>query len=176
LWLDLGAVRIVHACWHQASMDLLRPLLGPQQTLTDEVLERGSRRGDEIFDAIEVVCKGPEIRLPDGISFADKEGKVRHEVRVRWWQQNLSTYRNAAMVSRGEEAMIPDMPLPAQWRGYRYEGPPVFFGHYWFSGTPAVWSGQFACLDYSAARDGPLVAYRWDGESTLSSDKLAWVS
>lgn len=176
MWLDLGAVRIVHACWHQASMDLLRPLLGPQQTLTDEVLERGSRRGDEIFDAIEVVCKGPEIRLPDGIFFADKEGKVRHEVRVRWWQQNLTTYRNAAMVARAEDALIPDMPLPAQWAGFHYEGPPVFFGHYWFSGTPAVLSSQFACLDYSAARNGPLVAYRWDGEPSLSSEKLAWVS
>jgi hypothetical protein len=79
------------------------------------------------------------------------------------------------MVSRGEEEMIPDMPLPAQWLGFRYEGPPVFFGHYWFTGTPAVCSGQFACLDYSAARDGPLMAYRWDGESALSSEKLAWV-
>jgi len=29
LWLDLGGLRMVHACWHQESMDVLRPLLGP---------------------------------------------------------------------------------------------------------------------------------------------------
>ena len=42
--------------------------------------------------------------------------------------------------------------------------PPVIFGHYWFTGNPAVISPSFACVDYSAAKDGPLVAYRWDGE------------
>jgi len=108
--------------------------------------------------------------------FADKEGKVRHEVRVHWWQQNLTTYRNAAMVARAEDALIPDMPLPAQWRDFTTKVRRLFFGHYWFSGTPAVLSSQFACLDYSAARNGPLVAYRWDGEPSLSSEKLAWVS
>ncbi|HTB28290.1 MAG TPA: metallophosphoesterase, partial [Steroidobacteraceae bacterium] len=36
LWLDLGGLRVVHACWHQQSMDALQPLLGPDQTLTGE--------------------------------------------------------------------------------------------------------------------------------------------
>jgi hypothetical protein len=43
LWLDLGGLRIVHACWHQASMDQLQPLMGPNQTLTDELILLGSR-------------------------------------------------------------------------------------------------------------------------------------
>jgi len=30
-------------------------------------------------------------------------------------------------------------------------------------------------LDFGAAIEGPLVAYRWDGESVLSNDKLVWV-
>jgi hypothetical protein len=29
-----------------------------------------------------------------------------------------------------------------------------------------------ACVDYSAGKDGPLVAYRWDGESRLSDRNL----
>jgi hypothetical protein len=40
---------------------------------------------------------------------------------------------------------------------------------------PAGQSPKLACLDWSAAKDGPLVAYRWDGESELRNDKLAWV-
>ena len=51
-------------------------------------------------------------------------------------------------------------------------GAPVFVGHYWFSGKPGVESSKLACLDWSAAKDGPLVAYQWDGEAELSSDKL----
>jgi hypothetical protein len=46
---------------------------------------------------------------------------------------------------------------------------PVFFGHYWMTGQPVLQSGSAACVDYSAAKEGPLVAYQWDGESTLSA-------
>jgi hypothetical protein len=130
---------------------------------------------------------------------------------VRWWQEDLSTYRKVchmdmatgavreASRSRASDSpmpgegrkpeqpgqtentppadmqMIPDLPMPAEWVGHPYSGPPVLFGHYWFTGKPEVISPRFACLDYSAARDGPLVAYRWDGEPELRSEKMAWV-
>ena len=175
LWLDVGGLRIVHACWHQESMDRLRPLLGPNHTLTDELILLGSRKGHWVYKAIETICKGPEVELPDGFSFKDKEGKVRTEVRVRWWQEDLSTYRQAAIGPPGDMEMIPDLPLPAEWVGHPYSGPSVLFGHYWFTGKPEVISPRFACLDYSAARDGQLVAYRWDGEEELRSENLAWV-
>jgi hypothetical protein len=175
LWLDLPGLRVVHACWHQESMDRLKPLLGPHQTLTDDVILLGNRKGHWAYDAIEIICKGPEVALPAGISFEDKGGKVRHEVRVRWWQEDLSTYRKAAIGPPGDMEMIPDMRMPAEWRAYPYDGPPVLFGHYWFSGEPEVISPRFACVDYSVANGGPLVAYRWDGESELRSDKLVWV-
>jgi Calcineurin-like phosphoesterase len=175
LWLDLGGLRVVHACWHRASMDLLQPLMGENHTLTDELILMGSRQDHWAYKAIETICKGPEVELPEGFSFKDKEGRVRTEVRVRWWQDDLSTYRRAAIGPPGEMEMIPDVPMPKEWVAHPYVGPPVLFGHYWFTGKPEVISARFACLDYSAARDGPLVAYRWDGERVLTSDKLAWV-
>jgi hypothetical protein len=175
LWSDLGGLRVVHACWHQASIEILRKAMGPAERLTEQMIVLGSRKGHPIFKAIETVCKGPEVELPAGISFPDKEGKVRREVRVRWWQEDLSTYRKAAIGPPGDMEMIPDLPMPAEWVGHPYSGPPVLFGHYWFTGIPKVISPRFACLDYSAAKDGPLVAYRWDGESELKSEKLAWV-
>lgn len=175
LWLDLGGLRVVHACWHDQSMAVLRPLLGPNDTLTEEAIRLGSRAQDPVFAALEVICKGPEVPLPAGISVTDEGGKVRHEVRVRWWQEDLSTYRRAAIGPPGQMEMIPDVAMPAEWRAHPYSGPPVLFGHYWFTGTPRVISPRFACLDFSVANDGPLVAYRWDGEAELSSDKLLWV-
>ncbi len=151
LWLDLEELRIVHACWHQESMDRLRPLLGPDQTLTDELLVLGSRRGHWASEALEIVCKGPDVRLLEQLPYPDNYGELPHEVRIRWW--------------------LPDV----VWQADLYSGPPVIFGHYWFVGTPAVISTLFACLDYSVANGGPLVAYRWDGESELATEKLAWV-
>jgi hypothetical protein len=35
-----------------------------------------------------------------------------------------------------------------------------------------VLGDKLACLDYSVAKNGPLVAYRWEGEEKLSSQKL----
>ena len=174
LWIDLQGIRVVHACWDEPSMQKLRPFMGPGDTLTDELMLMGSRPGSWAYAAIETICKGPEVELPNGAAFYDKSGKRRTEVRVRWWQSDLSTYRKAVIGPAEEMALIPDAPMPETWRAHGIEGTPVVFGHYWFSGTPTVISGQFACIDYSVATDGPLVAYRWDGESEMTSDKLAW--
>jgi Calcineurin-like phosphoesterase len=212
LWLELPGLRIVHACWHQASIDLLKEAMGSSPRLTDEMLKLGSRKGHPIYRAIETVCKGPEVELPNGMSIQDKEGRVRREVRVKWWAEDLSTYRKATL-GPGDMEMIPDVPMPGEMvsnlrglpqdvatRGAREasrshasdspsssertdartarpdgENSPVVFGHDWFAGTPQVISTRFACVDYSAAHEGPLVAYRWDGEAELSSDKLAWI-
>jgi hypothetical protein len=34
-------------------------------------------------------------------------------------------------------------------------------------GKPKLLASRVACLDYSAGRGEPLVAYRWDGEEDL---------
>ncbi len=175
LWLDLGGLRIVHACWHEASMHVLRPVIGADQTLTDKAVLQGSRSLDPVFEAIEVICKGPEVPLPNGVSIMDKDGKVRHNVRLRWWLPDIMTSRDAVIVPPGNQSIIPDVSFSIDWTRYQYSGPPVLFGHYWFTGVPRAISPQFACLDYSVAKGGQLVAYRWDGEEELSTDKLVWV-
>ena len=175
LWLDLRGLRVVHACWDDASIEALRPHLGADQALTDELFVQGSRKGHWAHAGIETLCKGPEVALPEGVVIHDKDGRRRTEVRIRWWAPDLSTYRKAAIGPADELSMIPDLPMPRPWQAPRYSGVPVVFGHYWFSGTPRVISERFACLDYSVAAGGPLVAYRWDGEPGLYSNKLVWV-
>ena len=75
----------------------------------------------------------------------------------------------------GQTKNIPDLPMPAEWKAHQYSGAPVVFGHYWFSGTPSVLSPLFACVDYSVAKGGPLVAYRWSGEDELRNEHLVWL-
>jgi Calcineurin-like phosphoesterase len=175
LWLDLSGLRIVHACWHQPSIDMLQKVLGRGQRLPNEMVSLRSRWGHPIWQAIGMVCKGPELELPGGLSYPDEGGNARYEIRVKWWEPGALTYREAAVGRRTVVSGIPDKALPRGWKGHAYLGSPVLFGHYWFTGTPTVISPKFACLDYSVARGGPLVAYRWDGEEELKSEKLAWV-
>ena len=56
--------------------------------------------------------------------------------------------------------------------GAPVDGAPVFIGHYWMTGEPELQSPKVACLDWSAAKDGPLVAYRWDGEHELDARRF----
>jgi hypothetical protein len=44
---------------------------------------------------------------------------------------------------------------------------PLPDGHFFLDHGGVPQTSHVACLDYSAAKGGPLVAYRWDGEATL---------
>jgi len=175
LWLDFERIRVVHACWHDAYMDELRPHLGPRDTLTDDLVLRSNRKGHRAFDAVEALCKGLEVDLPPGVSFLDKDGKKRTKTRIRWWQQEFSSYRQAALASPEVLRQIPDSSMPADSRVRPYSGPPVFFGHYWLKERPAPLAPNIACVDYSAGDGDALVAYRWEGESHLRGEQFVSV-
>ena len=131
------------------------------------------RRGTAAHAAVEILLKGPEQRLPEGIHFLDKDGHKREEVRLRWWDQDATTFRKAALGLDGREDEPPNSELP---RDFRYhDSKPVFFGHYWLNGSPAITAPNAACLDFSIAKEGYLTAYRWSGERELAQDSLVSV-
>ena len=173
LWLDLGGIRVVHACWDPANMAVLG---GP--TLTDEMI--AAEKGSDLYEAIEIVLKGPEIDL-GGRCFKDKGGHRRTQARVRWWAQGATTVAAVAEIppgcsdcDGGPFAPLPDDPIPADLP-LAPTGSPVFYGHYWRTGTPHVDNGTTACLDWSVAEGGALVAYRWSGETVLEDANLVEV-
>ncbi len=169
LWLDLDGIRVVHACWNETYMASIATYPSAGRLLADEFIQSAARKGTPLYAAVDAVCKGLEVDLPAGHSFTDHGGQRRTSMRVRWWNGQLPTWRSAALVPPGDLAQIPESPMPVDPRIRTYGGPPVFFGHYWFSGTPDVLAPNVACVDYSAAAEGPLVAYRWEGEPTLSA-------
>lgn len=48
----------------------------------------------------------------------------------------------------------------------------MFFGHYFKPADSRLHpeSDNVACLNHSAAKDGPLVAYRWKGEAKIKPE------
>jgi len=107
--------------------------------------------------------KGPEIKLPVGNSFADKDGHQRRHVRLAWWLDDAKFWAEAA-ISMPEPGLLPASKLPAWIRGITFgtANPPVFFGHYWMSGDIKIQSSNTLCLDYSAGSARPLLAYSLD--------------
>jgi hypothetical protein len=175
LWLDLGDIRVVHACWNDHYIDALRPHLGDGGTLTDELIVWSNRKDHWAFEAVEALCKGLEVSLPQGMSFTDNDGKTRTKARIRWWEQEPRTFRKVALAPTQVLKQIPDVRMPADRRVKAYSGPPVFFGHYCLTSRPGPLAARMACVDYSAGDGGALVAYRWDGEPELRATHFLWV-
>ena len=165
--LDLSQIRVVHAWWHQPYVDLLIPNLRGgriEQEFLDSVFVKDSLP----YQAMEGLTKGLEITLPNGASFVDHQEVERFEVRTKWWHENARNFRDVAIIEEQQRYRVPDHPLPPDYVGQTVQGTPIFIGHYWMKGRPMLQSPKVACVDYSAADNGPLVAYRWDGESVLN--------
>lgn len=174
LWLDLGDIRVVHACWDEAAMLRLDGALAKDNLLDVKLLVQASTYGRQEFRDVETLLKGKEVPLNNGHSFVDSDGHERHNIRIRWWDQTATTYQSAFMGVPGAISHIPDDEIEGDHLiEYGHALPPVFLGHYWMDGIPAPLADNIACVDYSVARvGGKLAAYRWDGERRLHADKF----
>ncbi len=173
--LDLGAVRLCHAWWKPESIDMIKAAQDGNGKLDEAFLIGSYRKRTAPWQAIEDVTKGYEVSLPGGDTFLDHNDVPRKEIRVRWWDESATSYRNAALVPEGERSRIPDLLLPADVKLGAASDVPTFVGHYWLTGRPGIQNPTTAVLDYGAGKTGPLVAYRWDGEPELSDNNLIWV-
>lgn len=175
LWLELPGLRAVHAAWDARDA----ALLGPDARMDERLMPKAAKRGTPEYRAVETLLKGVELQLPDGHFFHDHREYPRHEIRTRWWLPALgTTYRGIALQPGTNEWEIPELPADAHAErvpGYGVNERPVFNGHYWLEGDPALMAPNVAILDYSVAKGGALTAYRWDGEQRLDAAKFVQV-
>ena len=160
LFLETPAFRAVHACWDEAAIaELAAATEGG--VLTEAQLVQAADKCDPLWQQVETVTKGPEVRLPEGYTFRDKDGTEREEVRLQWWKSGAASWAELAMsVPDPGELPVTAPPAKVQDIIYPREAKPVFFGHYWLTGAPVLQAPNALCLDYSAGLDGPLLAYR----------------
>ena len=168
LYLDMGDFRVAHACWSQRHIDVLEgKTLGDRNFLLSSSIKQTPE-----YWAIETVLKGAEFTLPDGISYADKEGTVRTKTRAKWWiSMEGTTYRSGSFP---EQPKLPDDPVAASaiddyWDIYPATEPPMFCGHYWLPPETPEPHGNIICLDYSVAKGGFLTSYRWGHGEQIAS-------
>ena len=169
LWIETEHACFVHACWHVDKMAILAPLLTSKHCLTPEALHQTAQKGTEEYEALERILKGVEMPLPEGVSFQDKDGAVRRNMRVQWWQDNLLGKRivDIARAPTHDLAQIPADIIATDIDFTLKTRKPVFVGHYWLTGQPAPLSPQVVCTDYSAAGTGFLTAYQFDTQQPL---------
>ena len=63
------------------------------------------KKETEMNNAIDITLKGKEIDIPEEHAFPDKDGTIRTEIRIKWWDDPIqSTYRNIAIEPVGYAA------------------------------------------------------------------------
>lgn len=173
--LHLGGLRVVHAWWDEAAAGKIAALRGGVDRRIDDDMLLACFREPDVEAARKLLTCGVEMELPKGLWIVDKEGHKHPDARLAVWRHGRERLRDIALVPSGSEEAVPDIAIPEAYRLPALSGAPILFGHHWFSGQPAVESPRVACLDWSAAKDGPLVAYRWEGEDELHDAALVAV-
>jgi hypothetical protein len=130
LWLETDGFRVIHACWHPGHMTTLEPYLNQGRRLNPAVIEAASRLDSLLFQSIEALIKGPQIRLPEGVFYFDEDGHKRRKVRTCWWDAEATTYRKAALLSRAERERLPNDEIPPSSQVLYANDKPLFIGHY----------------------------------------------
>ena len=170
LWLEEDGLRVVHACWDENHIEVMRNK-APDGKLNPDLLVEASTRDTDAYKAIEVLLKGIEVDLSKyDISFKDNDGHERTAVRIQWWKNDARYLGEVTLpqgLDIGDATKLLLSELPESIPIYNEDQPPCFIGHYWLEGEPRPLANNVACVDYSVAKDGKLVAYCWNGKPAL---------
>ena len=166
LFLHGEGYRVVHACWEQNSIEEIKKMLTEDNQIKNEYIEDAFKKDSKLYDATEILMKGVEKKLPDGITFRDLTDKVRDMVRVKWWvpPEQVENYAQIALVEDNVKKSLINIEIPGNNKtpGYLDNVPPVFIGHYQLTGKPEPLTNRVVCVDYSGRDDKALVSYEWD--------------
>lgn len=174
IYLQTPHLQLIHACWSPNDFTIVQPYLTEFGQIKPHQIRPLFDKGSRHKKALETLLKGPEYRLPAPHHFFDKSGHKRFVTRLKWWESS-GTLAEVAFLPPNVAAQLPNIQIDDVLANYAEVDRPTFVGHYWFSGKPQPLTSKVACLDYSVARDGQLVAYRFDGESQLDESKFVAV-
>jgi hypothetical protein len=178
LFLDLGDIRVIHACWDDQNIQTLREELPEgkksKQVFRQLVTDPKSRLSQAILQS----TRGIHLVMPVDLAIFDDRRRIHHFYRVRWWERlDGKTFQE---ISFENKFTLPGYTIPPEilpvLRPYPADAPPVFFGHYSRADGPFVISHNLCCVDSSVHSTARLAAYRWDGEKVLDPDKMVFIS
>jgi len=169
MFLDFGAIRVIHACWDDNNIKQLRDNI-TEPKLTKTILREIALNGTKFAKSFWESCKGVDFQLPRDLLIFDEEGRPHRSFRMKWWDvPEGKTFRDVSLESRFDlpAYTIPREIIPFR-KPYPENDPIVFFGHYCLKECYGIMTDNLCCVDSCVTRTGNLVAYRWRGEEKLT--------
>ncbi len=178
LFLDLGDIRIVHACWSQPAIDYIKENIAEGKIKKKIFREIYRNPKSEMGKSIWTLTKGIDFRLPGDLKIINNKGVSPRTFRMRWWEDpHEKTFEQMSFESKFS---LPNYTIPKQIipENYVYpkDEPIVFFGHYCRGNGPFIVKQNICCVDSCVNGTKKLTAYRWNGEKTLREENLIQVS
>jgi hypothetical protein len=178
LWLDLPGLRVVHGCWSDGDVELLRDALDGNCLVDDEHFESviSSPRHRR---AVRTLLSGATIELPEHLWCRGARGEIVRSARFRWWSHGSMTLRERAMLPPGcttldgrFPAVLDDTPVRPGAPALAPGGTPVVISRCVGVAGPLLLSPSVLCLgEVGRGVAGP-IAYRWSGETGLDATNL----
>lgn len=180
IFLEFKHFRVVHACWDPRRIAQAADISDGRVLLDQTFLAQSMIPATEPNRIVERLLKGMEMELPDGQTLLGSDGVRRTRFRTKFWSQAPKTYGDVVFQPDGLPDELFDQPLSeeehARLLQYGADQKPLFVGHYWCKGQPRTLRDNLACLDYSAVKNGLLVAYRMGQETALNNAGFVWVN
>lgn len=168
MFLDFGEIRVIHACWDDANIQLLKSTI-TEPKLTKTLLREIALNGTKFSESFWQSCKGIDFQLPKNLLVFDDEGRPHRSFRMKWWEDPIGkTFKEISAESRFK---LPAYTIPKEILQsrvpYPENAPIVFFGHYSLVDGFGILKENICCVDSGVSRTGRLLAYRWNGEKKL---------
>jgi len=177
LFLDLGEIRVVHACWEEHAIQVAKNLYA-EGRIKKKVFKTIQKKAEaEETISTWLLTKGVYLRLPPDLRVRNNKGVTPRMIRMEWWDTpDGKTFNEVSFESKFTlpEYTVPEQILPVTYP-YPDDAPPVFFGHYCRGAGPFIVKHNVCCVDSCITGTGVLSAYRWNGEKILKVENLIQV-
>lgn len=177
LYLDLGDIRIVHACWSDSAIETIK-MAESEGKSRDSIFRKVYKKPKlPVSKSVLILTKGIDYKMPGDLKIINNKGVSPQSFRMRWWEEPLG--KTFEEMSFDSKFVLPQYEIPKQIAPrnipYPENEPIVFFGHYCRHDGPYLVKPNLCCVDSCIAGTKVLTAYRWNGERVLDENNLVQV-
>lgn len=177
LFLDLGEIRVVHACWSDSAIASIKNMETEGLSRKNMFRKVHKKTKSEISKSVSILTKGIDFKMPGDLKIINNKGVSPRSFRLRWWENSQGkTFEEMSFESK---FVLPGYEIPQQIvpqnDPYTTDAPIVYFGHYCRHEEPYIIKPNICCVDSCVAGTKVLSAYRWNGEKVLDANNLLQV-